>query len=74
MVSMSVSFCGVCVLTLARLRRWYAPPPRHLRSLLSAGGGGESSCGRLWCCSCRVVCCVVLVVCLCVWPVSLLTD
>jgi len=37
-----------------------------LTSLLSAGGGG-SSCGRLWCCSCRVVSCVVLVVCvLCV--------
>jgi len=31
---------------------------------LSAGGG--SSCGRLWCCSCRVLCGVVLVVCLCV--------
>jgi len=31
---------------------------------LSAGGGG-SSCGRLWCCSCRVVCCVVLAVCVC---------
>ena len=51
--------------------RWYAPSPRHLRSLLSAGGG--SSCGRWWwSCSCRVVCCVlcgvvlVLVVCLCV--------
>ena len=23
--------------------------------------GGDSSCGRLWCCSCRVVCCVVVV-------------
>ena len=34
--------------------------------------GGASSCGRLWCYSCRIVCCVVLVVCLCVWPVSLL--
>jgi len=28
----------------------------------------------LWWCYCRVVCCVVLVVCLCVWPVSLLTQ
>ena len=26
--------------------RWYAPSPRHLRSLLSEGGG--PSCGRLW--------------------------
>jgi len=42
--------------------RWYAPSPRRLGSLWSEGGG--SSCGRLWC---------VLVVCLCVWPVSLLT-
>jgi len=32
-----------------------------------------SSCGRLRCCSCRVLCCAVLVVCLCVRPVSLLT-
>jgi len=35
-----------------------------IRSLLSEVGG--SSCGRLWCCSCRVLCGVVLVVCLCV--------
>jgi len=28
----------------------------------------------LWCYSCRVMCWVVLVVCLCVWPVSLLTP
>jgi len=28
--------------------------------------GRGSSCGRVWCVSCRVVCCVVLVVCLCV--------
>jgi len=34
-----------------------------LRSLLSEEGG--SSCGRLWCCSCR--CCVVLFLsCVCV--------
>ena len=32
----------------------------------SVCGGVGSSCGRLWCCSCRVVCCVVLVACLCV--------
>jgi len=44
--------------------RWYALSLRHLRSLLSWGGG--SSCSRLWCCSCRVLCGVVLVVCLCV--------
>jgi len=36
--------------------RWYAPSSRHLRSLLSEGG--DSSCGRLWCCSCRVFVCV----------------
>ena len=43
----------------------YAPSPRHLRSLFSAGGG--SSCGSfvvlfmscvVWCCSCRVFVCV----------------
>jgi len=34
--------------------RWYAPLPRHFRSLFS-GEGGASSCGRLWCCSCRVI-------------------
>jgi len=28
----------------------------------------------LWCCSRRVLCGVVRVVCLCVWPVSLLTH
>jgi len=34
-------------------------------SYVSAGGG--SSCGRLWCCSCRVVCSVVLfLLCVCV--------
>ena len=37
-------------------------------------GGGGSSCGRLWCCSCRVLCGGAPVMCLCVWPVSLLTH
>ena len=35
---------------------FYAPSSRHLRSLLSERGG--PSCGRLWCCSCRVFVCV----------------
>jgi len=37
---------------------------RWISILLSEGG--DSSCGHLWCCSCRVLCGVVLVVCLCV--------
>ena len=41
-----------------RCGRWYAPLPRHLRSLLV--WGDSSSCGRLWCCPCRVVCFVVV--------------
>ena len=43
-------------LYLGFIGRWYAPSPRHLRSLLSEGGG--SSCGRLGCCLCRVFVCV----------------
>jgi len=44
---------GVCVCDLwifLHTSHSNAPPPRHLRSLLSEGGG--SSYGRLWCCSC----------------------
>jgi len=33
-----------------------------------------SALTHLWCCSCRMLCGVVFVVCLCVWPVSLLTG
>ena len=43
--------------------RTVAAPP----SIVVMYGGGSSSCGRLWCCSGRVVCCVVLfVLCVCV--------
>ena len=56
------------------------PPPvlypllPEFPSIVVKCGGSGSSCGRLLCCSCRVLWCVVLVVCLCVWPVSLLTS
>ena len=54
--------------------RWYAPSPRHLRSLLSAGGWFFVWSFVVLFLSCRVLRVCVLVVCLCVWPVDLVTD
>ena len=41
------------------LVRTVAAPP----SIVVKCGGGGSSCGRLWCCSCRVVCLVLFLLC-----------
>jgi len=47
--------------------RTVAAPPSIVVKCGGGGGGGGSSCGRSWCCSCRVVCCSCCVfVCLCV--------
>jgi len=51
-------------LTTEFVVRTVAAPP----SIVVKCGGDGSSCGRLWCCSCRVVCYVELfLLCDCVW-------
>jgi len=47
--------------TLLSIIRTVAAPPSIVVKVRGGGGGGGPSCGRVWCCSCRVVCCVGVV-------------